>query len=416
MKIKKIPRSSVRVSKKEIFNGLVDTIFDKSDKNYVKKFEDEFAKYLGVNNAIAISSGRTAFYLILKSLNFKKGDEIIVPSYTVHIIPNIVQAVGLKPVFVDADENTFNINPYLIEEKITDKTRAVVPTHLFGQPCDMDSIMELAEEYGLKVIEDSCHSCGSEYKGKKTGTFGKANFFSFAIGKNLTTFGGGMITTDNDELAEEIRMRVKKFSFPSRFSIFKRFFSYSFTSVLSYPYFFTFTIYPLLRISNIFGSKKLDSLFDDPILVLRDIPTHRKKKFTNVQAKLGVEQLKRIDKNNEKRIKNAEFLSSQLNGLDLKIPRNIPKVKNIYLNYPIRVKNKENVAKELLKRGIDVKREYIYSCSSLSIFKKFKANCPVAKKLEKETLFLPVHSALSRRDLNYIIDSLKDLCHGRNEN
>lgn len=164
-----------------------------------KAFEEEIAKYIGVNHAVCLNSGTDALHLALRALNIGKGDEVITVAFTFVATTEAIGIVGATPVFVDIDENTFNIDPDKIEEKITPKTKAILPVHLYGQPCDMDKIMAIAKKHNLYVIEDCCQAIGAEYKGKKVGTFGNIGCYSFYPTKNLGTMGDGGLAITNDE-------------------------------------------------------------------------------------------------------------------------------------------------------------------------------------------------------------------------
>jgi perosamine synthetase len=171
----------------------------------VKEFEDKIAEYLGVKDTIAVTNCTSALHLALLSIGVKEGDEVLVADYTLPATGHSVLYCGAKPVFVDVDLKTYNINSEQIEEKITDKTKAIIPVHTFGQPAEMDEIMEIAEEYNLKVIEDAACAFGAKYKNKYAGTIGDACCFSFHARKGITTGEGGMAVTNNKNLAEKIR-------------------------------------------------------------------------------------------------------------------------------------------------------------------------------------------------------------------
>ncbi|MBU0530572.1 MAG: DegT/DnrJ/EryC1/StrS family aminotransferase, partial [Nanoarchaeota archaeon] len=170
----------------------------------VQEFEDSFAEYIGVQHAVATNNGTTALELSFRSAGLKNGEVITTP-FSFIASANSILYTGAKPVFADIDSKTFNINPELIEEKITDKTKAILPVHLYGQSCDMKHIMEIAEKHNLIVIEDSCQAHGAEYNGKRTGSFG-TGCFSFYATKNMTTGEGGIITTNNKEIADTARI------------------------------------------------------------------------------------------------------------------------------------------------------------------------------------------------------------------
>lgn len=173
----------------------------------VENFEAEFARYCGVKHCIGVGNGLEALHLTLRTLGIGKGDEVIVPAHTFIATWLAVSQTGAVPVPVEPDENTFNINTELIEQAITEKTKAIIPVHLYGKPAAMDPINEISKRYGLKVVEDAAQAHGARYKGKRIGSLGDAAGFSFYPGKNLGALGdGGAVVTNNDEIAEGIRL------------------------------------------------------------------------------------------------------------------------------------------------------------------------------------------------------------------
>jgi dTDP-4-amino-4,6-dideoxygalactose transaminase len=172
----------------------------------VREFERLFAEYVGVEHAIACNSCTAALHMVMKALGIKDGDEVIVPVLTFAATANAVLFVGARPVLADVDERTLNISPNDISNKITRNTKAILPVHYAGQPCDMKEIREIAEDHDISVVEDCAHSLGATYKGKKTGSIGMAGCFSFYPTKNITALEGGMITTDNGEVDRKARL------------------------------------------------------------------------------------------------------------------------------------------------------------------------------------------------------------------
>ena len=172
----------------------------------VKSFEEDFARYLGCQHAVAVNSGTAALHLALDAVGIKEGDEVIVPTFTFTATAEVVLYFKAKPVLVDCEADTFNIDPEDIERKITPKTRAIVPVHFAGQPCDMRRILDIAKKHKLAVIEDAAHALPSRYGEKMVGTLGDITCFSFYVTKTITTGEGGMAVTDNPEWAERMRM------------------------------------------------------------------------------------------------------------------------------------------------------------------------------------------------------------------
>ncbi|MBI5952685.1 MAG: DegT/DnrJ/EryC1/StrS family aminotransferase [Chloroflexi bacterium] len=173
----------------------------------VTKFEENVAAYLGMKHAIGLASGTDALVIALRALNISAGDEVIVPAYTFFATAGTVMSVGAKPVFVDVDPQSYQIDVNKIREAITSKTKAIIPVHLYGHPAEMNPILEIAREHGLKVIEDNAQGFGAEYLGRKTGSFGDVGCLSFFPTKNLGAFGdAGMVVTNDPALAERMRM------------------------------------------------------------------------------------------------------------------------------------------------------------------------------------------------------------------
>src|SRR3989440_7673552 len=189
----------------------------------INEFEDRFAEVHGMSHAITASFGRMAFYYLLRALELPVGSEIIFPALTFWVVPEIARRAGLRPVFVDVNAATFNLNPAGIEAAITDQTRAIVPTHLYGQPCEMDELMRIAEKHNLVVIEDCAQAAGARYRGRAVGTFGNASFFSFQMLKGINTYGGGMAMTNDASLAARIRERTEAEPAQSTGDLLKRF-------------------------------------------------------------------------------------------------------------------------------------------------------------------------------------------------
>jgi perosamine synthetase len=195
---------------KEYVNKAIDSSYVSTAGPYVQEFEDRFADYIGVKKAVSTQSGTAAIHMALYELGIDKGNEVIVPALTFIATVNPIIYVGAKPVFVDVDIKTWNINPEAIEKAITEKTRAIMPVHLYGNPCNMEKIMDIAKEHNLYVIEDATESLGIRYKDRFTGAFGNLGCFSFNGNKTITTGGGGMVTGNDVESLEHIKFLVNQ--------------------------------------------------------------------------------------------------------------------------------------------------------------------------------------------------------------
>src|SRR6056297_866851 len=212
----KVPLLDIKKQYKEIEDEIQEAINDVLESTqyimgeHVDKLEEEIAEYTNTEYAIGVASGTDALLLSLHALDIEPGDEVIVPTFTFFATAGVVSRLGATPVFADIDHVSYNITPEDIENKITDKTKAIIPVHLYGQPAEMDKIMKIAKKYDLKVVEDACQAIGAEYKGTQVGNFGDTTALSFFPSKNLGGYGdGGMVLTNDKELVDRIkRLRV----------------------------------------------------------------------------------------------------------------------------------------------------------------------------------------------------------------
>ena len=321
----------------------------------VKEFEEKFAEYIGAKYAVATSSGTTALHLALLASGVKSGDEVITTPFTFISTATPILFCNAKPVFADINPGTFNIDPEKIEKMVTSKTKVVLPVHLYGQSCEMDRIMEIADKHNLIVIEDACQAHGAEYKGKKVGGIGDAGCFSFYPTKNMTTGEGGMVTTTDEELAEEIRM-LRDHGQKERYNY----------VMVGYNF-----------------------------------------RMTDIAAAVGIEQLKKLDKFNEKRRGNAGFLSEQLNGV-VEIPYLLHGVRHVFHQYTIKIEKREMLKENLKKDGIGFG---IYYPKPLHFYEPLKSyvnnDLKNAENVCEKVLSLPVHPGLSEANLERIVCSVK---------
>jgi perosamine synthetase len=195
---------------KEYLLKALDSGYVSTAGAFVPEFENRFAAYLNVSSSVAVQSGTAALHIALYELGIKPGDEVIVPAITFVATVNPVTYVGATPVFVDIDPDTWNMDPTEIEKAITPRTKAIIPVHLYGFPCNMDQILKIADHYGLYVIEDATESLGATYRGKMTGTFGQMGCYSFNGNKVITTGGGGMVATNDKQRAGHIKFLVNQ--------------------------------------------------------------------------------------------------------------------------------------------------------------------------------------------------------------
>ncbi len=327
----------------------------------VVEFEEKFASWVGAKYGVATNSGTAALHVALLAAGVGLGDEVITSPFTFIASGNAIVYCGATPVFADIDLNTYNIDPLTIEDLITDKTKAILPVQLFGQSADMDEIREIARRYDLMVIEDAAQAHGATYKDEKVGSMGDMACFSFYPTKNMMTSEGGMITTNDESLADRARM---------------------------------------------FRDHGSD------VKYIHDEIGYNFR-MTDIEAAIGLAQLDRIDEFNDKRIENAEYLSSALKDVDgVVVPYVSDDRKHVYHQYTIRVDkgSRDDWVEVLTDRGIGTGVHYPIPLYDQPVYKKlgFKGYSPLAERAADTVISLPVHPSLTREDLDLIVDAVRE--------
>ncbi|MCX7717680.1 MAG: DegT/DnrJ/EryC1/StrS family aminotransferase [Candidatus Sumerlaeaceae bacterium] len=324
------------------------------------EFECAFAGYLGVKYAIGVASGTDALLLPMHALGIGPGDEVIMPAFGFIATADVVVRLGGRPVLVDVDPVTCNINPSLIEPMITERTKALCPVHLFGLACDMDAIMEIAERRGLAVIEDVAQACGTQYKGRKLGTIGKAGAFSFYPTKNLGGAGdGGMITTNDDRLAETL---------------------YKFRDHGRTP----------------------DGTYDT---------IGYNSRLDTVQALYLKRKLEELDETLAYRIDNARLYYQLLKGTEVEVPAVPDDMSHTFNNYTIKVRDRDRLMAYLKWKGVGSAiyyKEAMHLTRALAHLGYKAGDFPVAESLTQRVLSLPVFPGLKRKQIERVAELVKE--------
>ena len=323
------------------------------------EFESEFAKMCDVKHAIAVSSGTTALHIALMANGIGPGDEVITTPFTFIASINAILYVGATPVFVDIEEDTFNIDLTQVEKVITPRTKGILPIHLYGQLCDIAKLLEVAETYNLKIIEDACQAVMAKYKGQAAGSFGTGTF-SFYATKNMMSGEGGMITTNDDEVAEQCRM-IRSHGMKQRY----------YHEMLGYNF-----------------------------------------RMMDIQAAIGLEQLKRLPAFNEKRRQNAAYFSAKIESV--KTPREKQDYYHIWHQYTIRVnhgRSRDEAIKQLNEAGIGTGIYYPVPNHRQEHIRQIVGDIslPITEKMSREVVSLPVHPMLSQTDLETIVTEVNKL-------
>ena len=342
------------------FNNLMDaysSTWISSRGKYIDQFEEGFSNYCGVKHGIATSNGTVAIHLALKALDIGEGDEVIVPDLTFAATINAVILANATPVIVDINESDWTISPEEIKKAITPKTKAIIPVHIYGQPCDMDSIMAIAKEHDLKVIEDSAEAHGAEYKGKKVGSFGDAATFSFFANKIITTGEGGMVLTNSDELNDR------------------------------------------LRVLRDHGMNKEKRYWHDEVGF--------NYRMTNLQAAIGCAQLEKIEDILSKHNAIEENYISTLDDLGIfQWQKNHEDRNKVVWLVCALSERRDEIADLLIKNKIDF-RPFFYPLSDMPIYSKYEFSSKNAKKVSKLGMNLPTVDQVDYKRIKEVLSGLK---------
>ena len=365
----------------------------------IAQFEAAFAARHGYQpgHAIAASYGRMAFYYILQALQLPPGSEIIMPALTFWVMPELARVAGLTVVFADIDPATFTIDPSAIERAITPHTRAVVPTHLYGLPCDMDAIAAIAEKHNLKVVEDCAHALGATFGGRPVGTFGDAAIFSFQTLKPLNCYGGGLALVRDMPLAERVRALVERGPWPDRKRIENRLLVGRLQRIFIKPWVFTISAFPILWVSSLIGANP-DVYLWEQIRSLTPLPDSYLERFPNVQAAIGLEALKHLDEWTDLTRRHARVMDRALADLPgISVPVVPPKRTHVYYQYCVHGPKRDELVVRCVRRGIDIETLHVDVCSDMELFAGARAEpegTPGARTAAG-AMQLPVYSSLT---------------------
>jgi len=380
----------------------------KNESLMVVKLEEEFKKYLGVKYAIAFNSGRSSLMAILNSLKLEKGSEILLQAFTCNAVPNPVIWSGLKPVFVDCDEKTFNIDLKDLKRKITPRSRAVIIQHTFGLPADIDEISKICKENNLTLIEDCAHSLDATYKEKKAGTFGKASFFSFSRDKVISSVYGGMAATNDETLAQKLRQRQGEDGpLPLLWEM----------QQLLHPILMNSVILPTYRIAG----KYLLIIFQWLHILSKAVhwkekrgmmPNYFSKAMSGKLALLALNQLKKINRFNEHRRKIAKIYSEGLKKTFFELPTTPPDREHVFLRFTVKHPEAHKIIRKAWRNNLLIGDWYTSPIAPFDTkIEKIgykSGSCPKAEALSKQTLNLPTHINVSEKQAEEIIIFLKN--------
>lgn len=406
----KIPRFSPSFSPSEAWICATHLMGMGGSENLVEQFEHRFASYIGAKHGVMVPSARYGLFLLLNGLEIGEGDEVIVPGLTYFAIPAMVELAGAKPVFADIGLNTHVLDPESFRAAITERTRAVIPTHLFGTPCDMDAINEIAAEHGIEVIEDCAQSTGARYKGKKVGSIGGHAYYTFGLTKNITTLSGAMVTTDNDEVANRIRTTINASGKADVWKAAKEAVTGCAMFVATHPLMYWWTVHPAIVFGNAMGKDPIHERFGEEERTYDSVPESYKNnaQALGIQAAVGLKQLDRIESLNGARIRNGRALDSGLAHVPgLGVPDYPEGSEPIYMSFVVHHPNRDGLAAALRVRGVDTTTGYMNDLSDHPLFSAHRRPCPNSAKAMAELLHIPVHPNLRQAEVDHMIESVR---------
>ena len=365
----------------------------------ISQFEAAFARRAGIDpaHAVAASYGRMAFYYILKALDLPAGSEIILPALTFWVVPALAKVAGLKVVFADVDPATFTLSPEALERAITPATRAVVPTHLYGLPCEMGPILDIAARHKLIVIEDCAHALGATWKGRPVGTLGDAGFFSFQTLKPLNCYGGGLALVRDAAVAARVRALAEAEPWPDEKRVTNRLLVGRLQRIFIRPWVFTISAFPILWVSSLIGANPDVYLWED-IRSLDPLPDGYTERFPNVQAAIGLAALDALDDWTEQTRRHARVMDRALDDLPgITVPVIPADRTHVYYQYCVYGPQRDELVVRCVRRGVDVETLHVDVCSDLDLFAGARvepAGAPGARKAAG-AMQLPVYSTLT---------------------
>jgi dTDP-4-amino-4,6-dideoxygalactose transaminase len=363
MKVKFVDLHAMHAPLMDEFRQVLERVLENSSfvlGAEVSRFEEAFAKYLGAGHCIAVTNGTVALELALLGMGVGPGDEVITVPNTFIATAEAVSAVGARPVFVDVDPVSYNMDPALVERAITPRTCVLLPVHLYGQPADMDPLLEIAARRGLKVLEDACQAHGAEYKGRRAGTMGIAGCFSFYPGKNLGALGeGGAVVTSDPELAARMRMLRDH------------------GSLRKYEH---------------------------------GIPGYNFR-LEGLQGGFLAVKLPRLDNWNDRRRLAAEYYDQLLAGNGVITPVEMPYANHVYHLYVIQADDRERLRRDLNAAGVETGLHYPGPLHLQEAYKSLgyrQGDFPVCERLADRILSLPMFPDISRQQVEYVVSVIKE--------
>jgi len=397
-----VPRFDLAVTGGDLARALLRLAGGREgDGGAVASFERQFAEWLGVRHARFVPSARVGLWMLLQAAHrVRSADrrEVLIPAWTHASVPAVVEASGSTPRFLDCDLDTQNTPVERVPDDVWERAWAAIPTHLYGGPVDSEAWATRARAEGLWVFEDCAQALGARLRGRRVGTFADGAYFSFALTKNFTTLGGGMVATDRDDLAgalDELLDRGRTAPRPLKPAVMGLAFRFA-----TRPAIFGATVYPGLRLGwKLTGRDLLHEAFDEPVKFVP--PAGRVPRPHCAQALMGVEALPHLDRQNARRREIGLRLAERLHDVPaINLPSWREDGEPIFMSFMLRTPHRIAMLRGLLERGVDTSPGYLRACGSA---------CPNATRLEAEQIHLPIYPRLSAREVDYVAEAVRVL-------
>jgi dTDP-4-amino-4,6-dideoxygalactose transaminase len=368
----------------------------------IDRLEREFADFIGVPEAVAIPSGRAGLGFIFKTLQLEPDSEVICSAFGYPVVPHLARSMGYQLRLADCEMETLGMDPEALASTISDRTKVVIATHLYGVPCRVREIAEIVESHGAILIEDCAHCFGASVEGRKAGSWGSFGYFSFETSKPINTMGGGMVTIRDPETAQRLREIARSEPVKNIKWLAKRLLKTSFEATVTNPVVFNLGVYPALRILE--GRDEAEDRFASGYQRDEVTMQGRMGRFTNYQARLGLAQIKATQGLLDRRRSHAHRLMDRLDG-EVKFQRNdLPNVESNFMLLTALFPKMKKTARELLRLGVDSKHHYMRDCSGLL---DGEVSFPNAARAEREVLHLPAYPEISDDQIDRIADCVE---------
>ena len=392
-----------------LLSSFLDSRDPESDPAIIHRFERRFADYMGTRHAIAFPFARTALYFCLKSQDFPRGSEIVMPPITIKPMVDVVVNLGLKPVFVDLEPETLCFDLERLERAVNQNTRAILVTYLFGVVPDIERLLVITSRHRLFVVEDFSHSLNSEFRNKKLGTFGDVGIYSCSVSKTLDAYGGGLAVTDDKQLAKKLEFSAATLAETPRSRLRSKIRSSLIWNLATRRLIFTFATWPLLRLF-----RALDPTLYKKILGSRqdlkahaELPAYYFERFTSFQAKVADAMLTSVSTNDAVRMTNADQLRRSLVPFGEPFARSQPETKNVSWQFVVFPIDKQKFEDVFAANGIDTGTTNLSLVNALGIYPEYEDRCPAAEHIKLNAMYVPAYPRLSNRDVAKISRALQ---------